>query len=324
MSTRVQRTMTATLAHTFYVGEVATSATGTVSVAVTDANGSSVASGNATAAGLGYQFTLPAQAQLALLTVTWSATVSGVAVVETDQVEIVGGFFWTLTEGRDSDPIFADTAKYPAADMVGFRQEVEEECERICGRAFVPRYRRVVLDGTGTWDIVVPDGADEVVAGIVLRGVRTVRAAKVAPRVGQTFVALSAGELAALAMTADGMLRRTDGRVWTEGIANVVLEYEYGSDAPPADLKRATLLRLRSRANIHRSGVPDRAISFTMAEGGTYRLSTPGASRTGVPEVDGAYDRYSRGAGGGDGAAPTSRTLNYDPQHGSLFHGGLR
>lgn len=327
-TTRILRTNAATLSHTFYVGETATDSSTTVTVSVVDANGTVVASGNATTAGAGtgrYTFALPAQAQLAALSVAWTATIATVVVVEQDEVEVVGGFYWSLVEGRASDPAFADAAKYPMADMITFRLEVEQECERICGRAFVPRYRRVVLDGTGTSDILVPDGADEVVAGIVLRGVRSVRAAKQAPRVGQTFVGLAAGELAALAMTPDGMLRRTDGRVWTEGNSNVIVEYEFGSDAPPADLKRASLLRLRSRANIHRSGVPDRAISFQVAEGGTYRLSTPGKARTGVPEVDAAYNRYSRGDGDDqDGGAPASRTLSFDPQHYSLFHGGQR
>jgi hypothetical protein len=327
--TRVERGRTATLEHTFLVGETPTNSSTAVTYTVVDANGTAVTSGTASTGGTGrYTFTLPAQSLLAHLTVTWSATIAGQPVVESDLVEVVGGFYFTLVEARASEPTFVDTAKYPSADLEVSRLEVEVECERICQRAFVPRYRRVVLDGTGTPDLVLPDGGDELVAGIVLRGVRTVRSAKVAPRAGQPYVALTAGQLAALAITADGTLTRTDGGVWTEGRSNVVLEYEFGSDAPPADLKRMSLVRLRSRANIHRSGVPDRAISFTVAEGGTYRLSTPSAERTGIPEVDGTYARYSRGGDGGSGAsgggAPASRTLNFDPQYNSLFHGGRR
>lgn len=325
---RVLRTAAATLTHTFYVGETATDATGDVSVAVTDATGAAVTNGTAAHGGTGaYTFALPAQAELAVLTVAWTATIGGTAVVEYDQVEICGGFFFGLAEARASEPSFADVAKFPPADMIVFRQEVEEECERITRRAFAPRYRRLVLDGSGGRDLALPDGGDEIVAGMLLRGVRLpIRSATVAPRVGQAAVALTAGELGALTVTRDGLLRRTDYTIWTEGIGNVVVEYEYGNDAPPADLKRAALLRLRSRSNMHRSGVPDRALSFQVAEGGTYRLSTPGATRTGIPEVDAVYDRYSRGAGSGQGgaAAPASRTLDYNPQRGSLFHGGQR
>lgn len=328
---RVERGRAATLEHTFLVGETATDSTTPVTVAVVDANGVEVATGTAAGVGAGrYTFPLVAQAQLAHLTVTWSATIAGQATAEADLVEVVGGFFFTLVEARASEPTFSELNKYPPADLEVGRLEVEVECERITQRAFVPRYRRVVLDGTGTPDLVLPDGGDELVAGIVLRGVRTIRSAKVAPRAGQSYVSLTAGQLGALAVTSDGTLQRTDYGIWTEGRSNIVIEYEFGCDAPPADLKRGGLLRLRSRVNLHRGGVPDRAISFQLAEGGTYRLSTPSAERTGIPEVDGTYARYSRGpAGGGEssggsGGAPASRTLNYDPQHNSLFHGGRR
>src|SRR5690606_17228460 len=97
-------------------------------------------------------------------------------------------------------------------------------------------------DGTGTTDLLLPDGADELAGGVTLRGVRTVRTVRVAPRAGAAFVEMTADELAACVVTPDGMLRRADGRVWAEGVANVIVEYEYGSDAPPPDLRRATLL----------------------------------------------------------------------------------
>ncbi|GIH76142.1 hypothetical protein [Planobispora longispora] len=329
--TRLTRGAAATLSHTFYVGETATDSSVAVSASVVDASGQAVAGPlNASHSGAGtgrYTVTLPAQATLAALTVAWSATIGGQAVVERDIVEVVGGFLFSLAEARASDPIFADVAKYPLADLVRLRQEVEEECETITGRAFVPRYRRLVLDGSGGRDLVLPDGGDDLVAGILLRGVRLpIRSASIAPRVGQAAVPLTVDQLGALTVTRDGLLRRTDYGIWTEGSGNVVLEYEYGNDYPPADLKAAALLRLRSRATMARSGIPDRAISFTVAEGGTYRLSTPNASRTGIPDVDAAYDRYSRGAGGGQngGPAPASRTLDYNPQRGSLFHGGWR
>lgn len=327
MTVRVARTRAATLRHTFYVDETPTDSSTAVTVAVTDANGDAVASGGAVLAGAGeYTFALPAQADLSSLTVAWSATIGGADVVETGQVEIVGGHLFSLAEGRASDQVLADSTKYTTAQMAAARVEVEVECERICQRAFVPRYRRVVLDGTGTRDLLLPDGGDDLVAGILLRGVHLpVRSATVAPRAGQASVALTAPQLAALAVTRDGLLRRTDGNTWTEGLSNVVLEYEYGSDAPPEDLKRAALVRFRSRLNIHRTGIPDRAVSYSAAEGGTYRLSMPGAASTGIPDVDAVYARYSRGgnAGGKDGRpVPASRTLDYTPQRYSLFHQG--
>lgn len=320
--TRVLRTRATTLEHTFYVDETATDSTVTVTVSITDANGTVVASGNATSAGAGtgrYTFALAAQALVALLTVTWTATISGSVTTETDQVEIVGGHFFTLVEGRATDTSLADTAKYTTAQLRQARLEVEQECEEICDRAFVPRYRRVVLDGSGSSELMLIGDHD----------IRSIRSIKVAPATGETAVALTAAELAAVAITPDRVLDREDGNTWTEGRSNVIVEYEYGLDAPAADLKRASMVRLRSRLNIHRTGVPDRAMSYTTSDGTSYRLSLPDAYRTGIPEVDAVYARYSLRSGAGndeDGGrgVPASRQLNFDPQRHSLFHGGVR
>lgn len=314
--TRVARTAAATLEHTFEVGESRTDSTATVTVAVTDTNGDAVSSGDATSAGTGtgrYTYTLPGQAALAALTVSWSGTLAGASVTETDTVEIVGGFFFRLFRARDSDVALANPAEYTTEQLLTARLETEVECEEICDRAFVPRYRRAVLSGTGTTDIVIPD-----------TDLRSVRAVRVSPGAGEAFVALSTDELAAVVLVGNRELRRTDGEEWTLGAGNVVIEYEHGLDAPPEDLRRAALVRARTRLNIHRSGVPDRATSFTLAEGGTFRLDMPGPHKTGLPEVDAIYGRYSLRSGAGGRKVPASRSLNYDPQHGSLFHGGVR
>lgn len=327
--TRVARTAAATLEHVFEVGEDPVDPTGTPTCVVTDATGAEIASGDATVAGGDsgrVTFQLPPQQQLAWLTVTWTATVNGVAVVEVDQAEIVGGFLFTLAQGRGSDSSLADSDKYTPAQLRAKRTEVEQECEWICDRAFVPRYRRVVLGGTGSPHIVIPDCADEVIGGVLLRGVRTFRSGQQRTRPGLPYTPLSAAELAALAVDDDGVVTRTDGRVWTEGRDNVVLEYEYGADGPPEDLRDAALYRFRDRAQLRNKQVPDRAVSFTITDLGTYRLSLPDAYRTGIPDVDAPYGRYSRRVRGTapGGAAPASRTLEYDPQFYSLFHGGRR
>jgi len=325
-ATRVLKTSAATLAHTFYVGETPTDATGTVTVAVTDANGTAVTSGNATHPGPAgvYNFALPGQASLSRLSVAWSATISGSAVVQTDVVEVVGGFFFTLAQGRASDSSLSDTTKYPTADLETKRVEVEEECEAITDRAFVPRYARVVLDGTGESDLVLkhPDPERSIAH------VRSIRSVKMAPRADEAFVAFTAGELAALQVADDGTLRRVDGVPFTKGYGNVIVEFEYGLDGPPAELVQACLTRFRSRLNLNKTAIPDRASSFTVADGGTFRLDLPGAFKTGLPMVDAVYARYSRRSGAGPGsggrAVAASRMLNYDPQYTSLFHGGRR
>lgn len=316
--TRVAKGATTTLTHTFYVDETPTDSTTTVTVSAVDAAGAAVFSGDATHGTTGvYTYALPGQASLCELTVSWSATIGGAAVVEDETVEVCGGRFFTLADGRASDASLADTAKYPTADLIAALLEVEQECEWICDRAFVPRYRRVVLDGTGASTLTLPDP-----------DVRTIRSASVAPRAGETFVALTTDQLAALVVLSDQTLKRVDTNIWTEGDRNVIVEYEFGLDSPPPDLTRAAKTRFRSRLNLNKSGIPDRAASFTSVDGGTYRILLPDAFRTGIPEVDAAYSRHSRRvqASAASGAAryPASRTLNYDPQRNSLFHGGRR
>lgn len=325
--TRILKGAASTIEHTFVVDETATDSSTTVTYAVVDAAGESVASGNATSAGVDtgrYTFTLPAQSALGRGTVTWSATIGGAAISEVDHFEVVGGFFFTLKQGRDSDASLADAGTYTTADLRAKRLEVEVECETICDRAFVPRYERVVLDGTGTSSLLLR--MSDPVRSVA--DVRAVRSVSVAPAIDETFVDFTAGELAAVAWSQDGTLRRTDGSVFTEGRRNVVVEFEYGLDFPPQGLVTASLTRLRSRLNVTRSGIPDRASSFTVAEGGTFRLDMPGAFKTGLPEVDAIYARYSRRSGSGTGSTgrgvPASRTLSYDPQRYSVFHGGVR
>jgi hypothetical protein len=78
--------------------------------------------------------------------------------------------------------------------------------------------------------------------------------------------------------------------------------------------------------NLNKSAIPDRASSYTV-DGGIYRLDMPGAFKTGLPEVDAVYARYSRrstGTGPTGRQIPASRPLNYDPQRWSLYHGGVR
>jgi hypothetical protein len=322
--TRVARSAPATLTHTFVVGESPTDAAGPVAVTITDANGTVVV--NAAAATHGttgvYTYAMAGQPLLARYSVAWTGTFSGSAVTETDYVEIVGGFFFNLADARGSDPSLADTTRFPTAALASSRQEVEDEVEMICDRAFVPRYRRAVLDGSGTPDILLTDfrWAAE---GRSAADIRLIRSATVAPLVGQTFVPLTAGQLAATTVTADGLLRRVDGGIWTEGVQNVIVEFEYGLHAPPSDLVRAALVRLRDRLAIPLTGIPDRASSFTAVDGGTYRLDLPGAFKTGLPAVDAVYSRYSRRSGAGTGTGrpqAASRTLSYDVQTNSLFH----
>lgn len=323
---RIPRTRAETLSRTFYDGETPTDSTATVTVAVTDAAGTSVASGNAASAGAGtgrYTFALPAQSQVAELTVTWTATINGASVVESDTVEICGGHLFELAVARAYDSSLADTAAYPTSALAWRRDQVTSELEYIQDRAWTTRYARVTLDGPGTSEILLAHPTPDRTA----RDVTAIRAASIAPEVDGTPVALTAAQLAAVAVRPDGSLRRTDGNVWTEGSSNIVIEYEYGRGAPPPDLLDAMYVRLRYMLQRPASAVDERADSRTTADGTTYRMADVGPYTTGMPEVDGPYQRYSHRptASADDGgmrgqSAPAGRALIYRPQRYSLFH----
>lgn len=318
--TRILRNQAGALSHTFEVDETPTDATGDVDYVVLDANGEEVTDGTATHAGTGqYAFTLAAQSQLMSGTVEWTAVIDGNTTTETTFWEIVAGFFFTLKGGRDSDESLSSSERYPTDDLRDKRTQVEVECETICDRAFYPRYDRVVLDGSGTSRLILK--MSDPVRSVA--DIRTIRRIAVAPDLDETFVDLTAGELAGVAAHADGTLIRTDGAVFTEGFGNVVVEFEYGLSRPPADLIPACLTRFRSRLNLNKSGIPDRASSYSMGEFGTYRIIQPDTYSTGLPEVDAVYSRYSRrvnGTGPNAKRVPASRSLVYAPQRYSLFH----
>ena len=262
---------------------------GTVTVDVAQADGTVVATAGATTAisGVtgGYRYALAAQSALALLSFTWK--VGGVTRITT-LCDVVGGYYFTVAQVRTFDLSLADSTKYPNPLIQARRREVEDECEWITRQAWVPRYRRRVIPGTGS---------DSLRLGVA--SPRTIRTVRVYNPDQTTYTLLTATELAALRITESGVVTRMDGSGWPAG-QNITIEYEYGNDRPPSDLQHATLTRLRGRLNAERTGIPDRATSFTVGNaggaGGVFTLATPGqrGATTGIPEVDATYERYAQ------------------------------
>lgn len=276
---RVLRTAQVVLSHTFYVDETPTDATGAVTYSVQRLDGTVVASGNASGPVSNvYTVTVPAQSQLDTLTVDWTGTVAGAAVTARDVIEVVGGFIFGLAEARAQPPTL-DTTRYPTARLAAKRIGVEQECEEICGQAFVPRFARVTL--------TLPPGTTRTALRLPHANVRALRALTV-DGTAQTLTGL--GVSPAGVLTGSSWLGRSDG--------SVIVEYEHGMDYPPEDLKDACMLRLRSRLSQGDTGVPQRALSFSVQDGGVYRLSTPTGKKTGIPDVDGVYERYTLDRGG--------------------------
>ncbi len=278
---RVLRTAKATLTRTLYLDEVATEASGSVGVVVTREDGTVVQSVTISSADAnhGYSFTFQGSDVLDRLSVSWSATVGGDDVVlDQETIEVVGGFYLGLSEIRSVDPKFQGTsgvAQYPTETLRERRIEVEDEFERICGQAFVPRFEREVLSGPRD------DWGPLKLRWPLLRKVRAISVGGT-PLAQQVVDGFGADPL--------GLLRRDGG--WPYGVGNVVVEYEHGMDRPPTDIARVAKLRLKSLLLTTKSPLPDRAERIATTEIGLVQLAVAGRDRTGIPEVDAALDRF--------------------------------
>ena len=276
---RVLRTASAVLTRAVYVDEALTNAAAGITVTVTRLDGTVVSTGAAGSTTTGiYTYTLPGQASLDILEVAWVGFVGGATVTLTDRVEIVGGFLFGLAEARGSDSSLSDPVRYTTAMLADKRLEVEVECERITGWAFVPRFARTTVSGDGGAVLILP-----------VQKLRTVRAITTTTQPG---TATPVTPLTHIAAESGGRIVRYDGGMFPAGTANVTVEYEHGHDYPPEDLKDKAMYRLRNLLNLTRSGVPDRVSSYSTPDGAIYRITLPTRGSTGIPEVDAVYQRH--------------------------------
>lgn len=266
---QILRSTSSILSNTFYVDEVATNATGSVTAAVYRDAGTLLGTYNASAAGTGapgkYTFTLPAQTDLDVLTINWSGVLGGVTQTISTEVEIVDSFYASLTEIRGLDSL-SDTTKYTAAEVIEARQQAEGLFERFCGRRFVPRYARDILDGTGTDTIWLRHGDVQRIISVTEDGTTL--------------------DTSGWKITSDGRVWRSSGTFSTATPANIVVTYEAGCKYVPADIKRAFGIYVRYLLLEGNTRLPDRTLAYN-ADGVYVQMAQAGFNRpTGLPEVD--------------------------------------
>lgn len=290
---RALRTARATLTRTFYLEDLAIDTDAAVTVTAKRLDGTTVDTQTLGApVNNVYTYVFPGSDQLDKLQLVWAASVAGDAItLDQDELEIVGGRYLNVVEARNTDGQLKNATTYPAAALEDRITEVEDECERICGQAFVPRFEREILNGEARSEL-----------RLAWPWIRTVR--KVSVRYFQTgqFVDFDATQLAAVAAGDDGVLRLdfgfywpttgTWGWLWPIGRRNVIVEYEHGRDFPPPTIRRGARIRFRSLALQPTSALPDRAERIAVAEMGTVLLAQPDEDHTGIPEVDAAYGKY--------------------------------
>lgn len=251
---------------------------GTVTVRVQAADGTDVlpAGTSTTVDGTSRSVALTAAqtAALGVLTATW--TDGGDSSALTSLHEICGGVYFSVAAARDRDPGLQSRT---IAELLRLRRDVEDEFESICDVAFVPRFARVRRAGSGRSALLLPDP--------MVRRVRSVRTSSD----GTNWTTFTADELAAIGVDDSGLITRLDGGTFPAG--DVIVEYEHGYDQPPAEIARYAIKRLRLLANEPTSGVPSRATSFQVGEGGTFRLQTASRFAVGDPDIDAALARHS-------------------------------
>jgi hypothetical protein len=226
-----------------------------------------------------YEAVLPAQTVLDTYDVTWNVPDGS---KRSAQFEVVGSFLFTLAELRAFEAGFTDVAAYPVATLVGIRSAVEERFEEVTHVSWTLRGRREFLSGEGR-------------ARIFPRSYEIRRL--VSARMDG--VALSAGDLADVAVFPFGMLERKTGGVWNAGARNIEVLYEHGWPVPPMPIKRAGMRLARSEAIKTILGGSNERATAEITEMGSFRLSIAGREGpTGIPDVDAVLDQFGKGEPG--------------------------
>lgn len=219
-------------------------------------------------------------ALLDLYAVEWTFTLDAVAQKRYSDFEVVGAHYFEVPDARAFDGgRLGSTTTYPAASIIAGRERAEDALEAACSVAFVPRARRVTLDGDGTRELILPDRYPRRVVSGSIDG-----------------VALTAADIADLAYERSGRLvRKTLGGWGGTHPDDVVLLYEHGMDRPPPRARRAALLLLAD--DLIASNVGARVLSHT-DESGTRQYAVAGRGRAfGIPEVDALVREYAPSIG---------------------------
>lgn len=266
------------LTRVFTIDEAPADAAGTVTVTVRRLDGTVIETVNAGHPGPAgaYTYTSAGRNVLDALSVEWSGTWAATPVKVRDVVEIVGGFLFEVADARNRLNLAA--AKYSTSTITDRRNVVEQEADDIAGLALVPRFKRVRL--------TVPAFSSGCRLALPTTDVRAVRA------ITEAGAAWSPSQLAALTLIEDAGVLYGEGMFYP-GVGRYIVEYEHGLDGSDGTVREMAIVRLKHWLGVAASQIPSNAISFTVTDGGVYRLSQPGVTSTGDLAVDAVYRRHS-------------------------------
>ena len=231
-----------------------------------------------------YYFMLTPQTAPMWLTVTWTGTWASVSQTiatgagQNDgtpaEVQVTGGHLFTLAQLRQlNNDQLSDTVAWPDEQLIDARSRCTVMFEDYCDVAFVPRYGRVVLDGTWGTSVWLPNTKVNRLKAITMDSVaQDITKATVYPE-GKVFLAGWYG-------------------IWS-GVTpqNVTVSYEHGYTSTPEDVAQAAMQYVAYEQAANKQ-LADRFITLTN-EFGIVRQAIPGSNApTGIPFVDATLNRY--------------------------------
>ena len=254
-----------TLDHTFTSDEASVDP-GDVTVEVARDDGTTVETSEASGTGTQARMVTIAagdNTQVDRLTVVWTSTTLG---SRTEHAEIVGGHYVTLPEIRAA----GDVDDHPVADLRRAREWAETLIDRYVGTAFTPRYGRYDAWGSGTAAVLLPSASIRRLLWASVDGSLVT-------------------DLADWTVYGYGQASRASVFPTSQQVS---VGYEYGHDAPPADIAEVALILSRYWLLERRQRMFDRGRAVATDYGVEY-LSTPGPDRpTGLPGVDAVLNSY--------------------------------
>ena len=221
---------------------------------------------------------------------TWTGTVAGQATTWTSSFEVQGGYVCEIADVRNSDRVFTDTVKYPLALLRTVRSSVQDMLERAGRVSFVPRGKRVVLNGSG------PDffrGYSPLLYGQDTRKLLLPSVAVTQLYSGSIDgVALTVDDLTSITVDDSILYRSSLYPPWPYGRQNIALHYVHGYATVPGPIARAAVILCREY--LTGTDLPGRATATSIGDQ-MFRLTVAGRDgATGLPEVDSAVEQFGR------------------------------
>lgn len=256
---------------------------GTITIGIVDAAGGEVVAPGTAVTDNGdgtYDFTVPAQTDVGLLTATWTET-GGTGSVFTTAIEVVGAHLFTEDQARNyKTGRMASEAKYSDGAIRSERRRITDWLEKETGVSWIPRFRRLELNGTGGSKVTLFDPVSSI-GGSGGQGATSDIQKVLSVTVNGSPVSTSEVK------PVGASLYRTSGGIWprpTTTPGNVVVELEYGKPHLLDGVDRIALLELRHR--LIDSRIPEGATGMTDELGSVSWEAQNNGRPSRIPEVN--------------------------------------